>query len=65
MNYKKIFCVNHVGKNLLIVGFNEEIKWQFRAVTQEGEIVQEKGLFETAQEAEKVGYEWIIQNLPV
>ena len=65
MNYQNIFCVNHVGKNLLVVGFNEENKWQFRAVTKKGEVVKEVSLFNTAQEAEKTGYQWIVDNLPV
>ena len=65
MNYQKIFCVNHVGKNLLIVGFNQEVKWQFRAVTQEGKVVKEVSFLATAEEAEKQGYQWIIDNLPV
>lgn len=63
MNYEKIHCVNHIGKNLLIVGYNEQNKWQFEAVTPEGKTVQQKTLFPTAIEAEKQGQQWIVANL--
>ena len=65
MKYQKIHCVNHVGKNLLIVGYNSEVQWAFRAVTQEGKIVHEKSQFISAEKAEEAGYSWIVNNLPV
>ena len=65
MNYEKIYSVLHIGKNLLIVGFNQSDKWQFRAVTKEGEIVKEVANFNTPEEAEKTGKSWIESNLPL
>ena len=63
MSYEKISAVLHIGNNLLIVGFNKLYQWQFRAVTKEGKIVAEIGNFSRAEEAEKVGKEWINNNL--
>lgn len=63
MNYEKIYSVLHIGKNLLIVGFNQSDNWQFRAVTKEGEIVKEVAKFNTPEEAEKIGKNWIKLNL--
>jgi hypothetical protein len=65
MSYEKIHCVNHVGRNLLIVGYNAEKKWEFRAVTKEGNIVNQVSKFSTAQRAEEEGYNWIKDNLPL
>jgi len=61
--YEKIYGVIHVGKNLLIVGYNNKDKWSFRVVTQEGKIVKETADFLTAESAEKEGYIWIENNL--
>ncbi|WP_330203154.1 hypothetical protein [Cyanobacterium sp. Dongsha4] len=61
--YEKIYGVIHVGKNLLIVGYNTQDKWSFRVVTQEGKIVKEMADFLTAESAEKEGYTWIEKNL--
>lgn len=61
--YEKIYGVIHVGKNLLIVGYNTQDKWSFRVVTQEGKIVKEMADFLTAEYAEKEGYTWIEKNL--
>lgn len=63
MAYEKIHAVIHVGKNLLIVGYNQTEKWQFRVVTQKGEIVQEVNNFTNPNEAEKTGTDWIKKNL--
>ncbi len=52
MGYEKIYCVNHVGQNLLIVGYDSEKQWQFRAVTKEGKVVKEVSQLSTAEEAE-------------
>jgi len=57
--YQKIYCVNHVGKNLLIVGYHPDKLWEFRAVTSEGIVVQEVNFFETAELAENQGKKWI------
>ena len=65
MSYTKIYCVNHVGKNLLIVGYNSEKQWEFRAVTKEGKVVNQVSQFSTAEEAEKEGNNWIKSNLPI
>ena len=65
MSYEKIYCVNHVGKNLLIVGYSSEKQWEFRAVTKEGEVVKEVSQFSTAEEAENQGNNWIKSNLPI
>ena len=65
MSYEKIYCVNHVGKNLLIVGYNAEKKWEFRAVTKEGKVVKEISQFSSAEEAEQVGNNWLRTNLSV
>ena len=65
MSYEKIYCVKHVGKNLLIVGYNAEKQWEFRAVTKEGEVVKEVSQFSTAEEAENQGNNWIKSNLPI
>lgn len=65
MGYEKIYSVLHIGKNLLIVGFNQSDNWQFRAVTKEGEIIKEVASFNTPEEAEKTGKNWIELNLPL
>lgn len=61
--YEKIHCVNHVGKNLLIVGYNQSQQWQFRIVTSNGDVVQEKNNFPTAPSAMTEGEKWINENL--
>ncbi len=61
--YEKIYCVNHVGSNLLIVAFEKINQWQFRAVNKEGEIVKEEYNFLTAEIAKEVGENWIKENL--
>ena len=65
MSYKKIHCVNHVGHNLLIVGYHPEWQWEFKAVTKEGKIVNQVSQFTTAKMAEENGYNWIKDNLPL
>lgn len=62
--YEKIYAVVHVGKNLLIVGYNAQKKWSFRVVTKEGDIVQEIGNFLTPESAEENGNNWIKNNEP-
>lgn len=61
--YEKIYCVNHVGNNLLIVAFDKTNQWQFRAVNQEGKIVKEEYHFLTAEIAKEVGENWIKEKL--
>ena len=61
--YERIYGVIHVGKNLLIVGYNSQDKWSFRVVTKEGKIVQEIPNFSTPESAEKEGNIWIENNL--
>ncbi len=63
MSYEKIYCVNHVGKNLLIVGYNSQKQWEFRAVTKEGKVVHEVSQFICAEIAAKEGHDWIKTNL--
>lgn len=60
--YEKIYCVVHVGKSLLIVGYNPKDKWSFRVVTKEGKIVQEISNFFTPELAEENGRIWIANN---
>jgi len=61
--YERIYAVLHVGKNLLIVGYNAQDKWAFRVVTKEGKIVQEISNFLSPELAEKEGNIWIQNNL--
>lgn len=61
--YQKIYCVNHIGKNLLIVGYLEDKQWQFQVVTSTGEMVKQVNQFSTPQQAEKQGKKWIDDNL--
>ncbi|MBE9222313.1 hypothetical protein IQ215_06345 [Cyanobacterium stanieri LEGE 03274] len=61
--YQKIHCVNHVGKNLLIVGYHPDKAWEFKVVTQEGKTVREVSEFDDAKVAEYHGKKWIEDNL--
>ncbi|MGY6528979.1 MAG: hypothetical protein ACXITR_03535 [Cyanobacterium sp.] len=61
--YQKIHCVNHVGKNLLIVGYHPDKLWEFRIVTADGNIVKEVEQFTMAELAEKEGKKWIEDHL--
>ncbi|AFZ47312.1 hypothetical protein Cyast_1347 [Cyanobacterium stanieri PCC 7202] len=61
--YQKIYCVNHIGKNLLIVGYLEHKQWQFQVVTSTGEMVKQVNQFSTPQQAENEGKKWIDDNL--
>lgn len=61
--YQKIYCVNHVGKNLLIVGYLIDKQWEFKVVTSEGDVVQQVSQFNSAPQAENEGKKWIEHNL--
>lgn len=63
MIYERIYSMIHVGKNILIVGYNSTNLWTFRVVNQEGKIVQERDNFSEPEEAEIYGHSWIKNNL--
>lgn len=63
--YEKIDAAIHIGTNILIVAYNKSHKWQFKVINKEGKIVQETCDFATAEEAKKIGSDWINHNLTI
>lgn len=57
--YEKISLVTHINNNLLIVGYSQDLGWQYRLVNNKGEILKEADSFENSSLAEASGRQWL------